>query len=353
MRVLIDIGHPAHVHFHKHIIWGLQQRGHKVLISARDKDVALTLLDHYGFSYRVLSTLTGGRFGLYKEFFRRDWALLRLIRELDPDVVTAIGGAFIAPVCKVLGKPSIVFTDTEDVSIDRYLTYPLASVICTPQCFERDLNNGRQVRYAGFQELAYLHPGYFQPNPKIVEELGLSHGDPYIVLRFVAWKASHDWEHVGLSRSWKRTIIETLSRYGRVFITSEEPLTDEFAPYQISVAPARIHDMLAYASLYFGEGTTMASEAAILGTPSIYVSPRVAIGYIQELKNSYDLVKVCRDPEEALIQAVSLLEQGDTRGRWQQRRKQLLSEKIDVTTWAVNLIENYPGSVSTYFGEKG
>jgi predicted glycosyltransferase len=170
MRVLIDIGHPAHVHFHKHIIWGLQQRGHEVLISARDKDVALTLLDHYGFSYHVLSTLTGGRFGLYKEFFRRDWALLRLIRELDPDVVTAIGGAFISPVCKVLGKPSIVFTDTEDVSIDRYLTYPLASIICTPQCFKRDLNNGRQVRYAGFHELAYLHPGYFQPDPKIVVE---------------------------------------------------------------------------------------------------------------------------------------------------------------------------------------
>jgi predicted glycosyltransferase len=351
MRVQVDIGHPAHVHFHKHIIWGLQKRGHEVLISARDKDVVLSLLDHYGFSYRVLSALGRGRFDLYKEFLQREWGLLRLIRRFDPHLVMAIGGAFIAPICKLAGKPSIVFYDTEHVSIDRYLTYPLASVICTPQCFNRDLK--RQIRYAGFQELAYLHPKYFQPDPKIFDELGLSEGDPYIVLRFVAWKASHDWGHQGLSRASTRSIIETLSHYGRVFITSEAPLADEFAPYQITVSPARIHDMLAYASLYLGEGATMASEAAMLGTPSIYVSPLVELGYLEELRDTYGLVKVYRDPEDALNQAIALLEQSDTRLQWQQRRERLISEKIDVTSWAVDLIENYPSSVAAYLEEKG
>lgn len=53
MRILIDMGHPAHVHFFKHAIRELESRGHKIKITARDKDVTLQLLDAYGFEYEV------------------------------------------------------------------------------------------------------------------------------------------------------------------------------------------------------------------------------------------------------------------------------------------------------------
>ena len=45
MVVLFDIVHPAHVHFFKHIIRGLQKVGYNTPIVARDKDVTLALLD--------------------------------------------------------------------------------------------------------------------------------------------------------------------------------------------------------------------------------------------------------------------------------------------------------------------
>ena len=54
MRILIDIGHPAQVHFFKHIIWGLEERGHKVKIALRNSDVAKKLLDYYGFDYEIV-----------------------------------------------------------------------------------------------------------------------------------------------------------------------------------------------------------------------------------------------------------------------------------------------------------
>jgi predicted glycosyltransferase len=44
MKVLIDIGHPAHVHFYKNTIKELEAKGHEVLVTARDKDVAINLL---------------------------------------------------------------------------------------------------------------------------------------------------------------------------------------------------------------------------------------------------------------------------------------------------------------------
>lgn len=340
MHILIDVGHPAHVHFYKHVIWRLQERGHEVLIAARDKDVTLALLDYYGFPYRTLSASGKGRWGLGGEFLHREWALLRLIREFNPDVVTEIGGVFIATICKLLRKPSIVFTDTEHVSIDRYLTHPLASVICTPQSFKRELGR-RHIRYAGYHELAYLHPNYFQPDPVVLDELGVSVEEPFIVLRFVAWKASHDVGQVGFSPSLKRKVVETLGSYGRLFITSEVELPTEFEPFRITLSPSRLHDVLAYASLYLGEGATMATEAGLLGTPSIYTSSLVGtMGNFEELMYDYELVYSYRDSAEALRQAVLLLEQHDVKAEWGRRRERLLAEKVDVTMFVSDMLEH-------------
>lgn len=341
MRVLVDIGHPAHVHFYKHVIWRLQEHGHEVLISARDKDVTLALLNHYGFPYRTLSMAGHGFWGLSREFLRREWMLLRLMREFDPDVVTEIGGLFIAPICKLLGKPSIAFTDTETVLMDKYLTYPFASIICTPNCFKHDLG-ARHVRYAGYHELAYLHPNYFQPDPTVLNELGVSEDEPFIVLRFVAWKASHDIGRHGLSIAAKRQVVQTLSRYGQVFITSETPLSEEFEPYRINLPPHRMHDLLYYARLFVGEGATMATEAGILGTPAVYWSSLAPyLGNFVELMERYELVYSYYNQIEALRQAVFLLEQSDAKAKWGRRREKLLADKIDVTMFVCNVLEHY------------
>jgi predicted glycosyltransferase len=37
MRLLVDIGHPAHVHVFKHIIWNLKEHGHVVKIRDQDR----------------------------------------------------------------------------------------------------------------------------------------------------------------------------------------------------------------------------------------------------------------------------------------------------------------------------
>jgi predicted glycosyltransferase len=337
MRVLVDMGHPADVHFYKYTIWRLQDRGHEVLISARDKDVTLALLDHYSFLYRTLSASGSGLWGLFREFLQREWALLRLIREFTPDIVTDVGGTFIVPVCRLLGKPSVVFTDTEHVKIDRYLTYPRAGVVCTPQCFKLDFGR-HHVRYAGYQELAYLHPDYFRPDPAVLDELGVSAGEPFIVLRFVAWKAGHDLGQHGFSLSLKREAVKTLSRYGKVFITSEAELPAEFEPFRITVPPHRMHDILAYARLYIGEGATMASEAALLGTPSVYVNT-LSVGYLEEMQRQYELAFCYSDAGQGIGKAVELLTKRDLRAEWQAKRTKLLQEKGDVTAFMVELIE--------------
>jgi hypothetical protein len=348
MRVLVDVGHPGHVHFYKYVIWMLQEHGHEVLVAARDKDVTLTLLDYYGFPYRTLSSVRNGFWGLCTEFLQREGALLRTIREFEPDVVTEIGGLFAAPVCRLLRKPSIVFTDSEPVLLDNCLTYPFASIICTPDCFLRNLGS-RHIRYAGYHELAYLHPNYFQPDSEVLNQVGVSRDEPFIVLRFVAWKASHDVGQKGFSIEVKREIVQTLSRYGRVLITSESPLPDELESHRIHVLPHQMHDMLYYARLFMGDGATMATEAGILGTPAVRSSSlALNMGNFVELMERYELVYSYYNPIEALRKAVSLLKQSDAKREWKRRREKLLAQKIDVTTFVCDLLERYstPGKVT-------
>lgn len=341
MRILIGIAHPGHVHFYKHAIWQFQEHGHKILIGGRDKDVTLELLDHYGFPYRVSSAIGNGRWGMFKEFLQRGGAFLRLIREFDPDVVTAIGGATIAPACRLLRKPLIVFDDTETVpKIAQFLEYRFASVICTPDCFMRDLGM-RHIRYAGYHELAYTHPKWFAPDEGILDELGLSKDDKFFVIRFVSWGAAHDIGHSGFSHEGKRELVRCLSDLGRVIITSESPLPPEFEPYLMQISSTKIHDLLYFGSLYIGEGGTMASEAAILGTPSIYINP-LTMGYIEEQEQKYGLLHQVTNERKAIELAVKLASDAGTFEEYQQKRQRLLADKIDVTTWMVEFVENYP-----------
>jgi predicted glycosyltransferase len=125
-----------------------------------------------------------------------------------------------------------------------------------------------------------------------------------------------------------------------VFITSEAELPAEFKPHQIHVPPHRIHDVLAFARLYLGEGATMATEAGLLGTPSIYVSSLVGtMGNFEELMDRYGLVYSTCDPAEALRQAVQLMELKDPKAELGRRRDRLLADKIDVARFVFELLE--------------
>jgi len=345
MRILVDMGHPGHVHFFRHALRELESKGNEILICARDKDVTLGLLDHYQFPYITLSKMAQGTLGLSREFIRREWKLMRLIRSFDPHIITAIGGLFIAPVARLMNTPSIVFTDTEKVPLDTYLTYPFANAIATPDCFLKNLK-GRHLRYAGLHELAYLHPNHFAPDPNVLTELGVTAKERFFILRFVAWQATHDIGQHGFSLAFKKKLIEKLAVRGRVFISSEGHLPSAFDSYRLRLPPHKIHHALHYASLVIGEGATMATEAGILGTPSIYTSSlALNLGNFIELMNRYGLVLSFPDQEQALSTALALVTDGTAKDKWKQRRENLLAEKIDVTAYVVDLLENYTGFI--------
>ncbi len=355
MRILADIGHPAHLHYFKNVIWNLEKHGHDVRITARDKDVTLKLLDAYGFEYVVIGSAASGLAAKAYSILKKDYMLLKIAREFKPDIFLSFSSPYAAHVSRLMRRPHVAFTDTEQASLVIWLTFPFTDVICTPSCYRRRLNHKKHVRFDGYFELAYLHPRYFKPDDAVLDYLGVSKNDNFIILRFISWSAHHDVDLKGLKKGEEAEFIKALEEFGRVFITSERKLSKELEKYRLTVPPHKIHSLLYYASLYIGEGGTMATEAAILGTPSIHIestSKGIATGELSgnflELRNKYGLLYFYPDQNQALEKAIRILEDKNSKNEWRKKKERLLRDKIDVTTWMTEFIERYPDSFYEY-----
>ena len=343
MNIVIEIGHPAHVHHFKNLIWALKNRGHTILICAFDKEVTLDLLNYYKFDYCIVGKNFGGNsFDKLVLLVTSEINMIRMARHFQPDLFVSRLSPPSAQVSKLFKKPHIAFADTEHAKLNDFLAVPFTDVICTPSCFLKDIND-KHIRYDGYKELAYLHPNYFTPNPAVLTELGLIEGEPFIIVRFVSWQASHDVGHHGIRD--KAGLVKALEPYGRILITSEGQLPPELEEYQLRISPEKLHDLLYYATLYIGEGGTTASEAAVLGTPSIYISSLVGtMGNFIELEKTYDLLFSFTDGDAALGKAVEILQDPQSKENWKIKRDRLLHEKIDVTAFMVWFIDSYPQS---------
>lgn len=343
MRILVEITHPAHVHFFKNAIWTWQGKGHKVIIASRDKDLTIDLLNYYGLEHSELSKARTGIFGLATELICRGRKLYDIVGRQRPDIMIAIAATFIAPVGKLAGIPVICFTDTENAKISNAIAFSLSGTIAVPDCFS--LKRGKKyISYNGYHELAYLHPNHFSPDKTILELLNVSEDEKFVIMRFVSWGASHDVGHNGLSLASKRKAVQEFSKYARVFITSEKKMPEDLEKYRISIPPERIHDALYYATLLYGESATMASECAVLGTPAIYLD-NAGRGYTAEQESKYDSVfnftESIENQEYSIIKGIQLLQTKGIKDDWQRKKRRILKDKTDVTAFIVDLIENY------------
>jgi predicted glycosyltransferase len=343
MRILIDIGHPAHVHYFKNFIDIMKRKNHQFLIVAKDKNVTHTLLAYYNIPFIKRRNYPKCIWGKLVQIPVTDLFVLRNALSFKPDILVGFSGTHISHVAWLMGRPSIVFDDTEHAKLAHASYRPFATHIITPSCFKKDMGE-KQLRFNSYMELCALHPNYFESDGSIRKLLNLAEGEKYIILRFVLWSASHDIGHQGLSLETKKKVVKELVKYAKVFISSEGELPDDLKQYQIKIPPERVHDALAYASLYVGEGATMASECAMLGTPAIYVNS-LSAGTLEE-QEEYGLLYGFRNSDGVLEKALELITLQDLREKWQARRRKMLLEKIDTTAFMVWFIENYPDSAN-------
>ncbi|MHC3436930.1 DUF354 domain-containing protein [Natrialbaceae archaeon A-gly3] len=340
MNVLFDLTHPAHVHLFKNAIDELKERGHETAITSREKDVATTLLDAYGFDHDVLSAHTGGPLSPYPEWVYREYRLAQVARKVRPDVMVGRVNPAIAHVSRLVGCRNVLFKDSSYKTPIGYVTYPFSDRVVTPEAIDLGLD-GKQVRLGGFQELAYLHPARFQPDREPLERAGVDPDEPFFVLRFSDWSAYHDRGKAGFSRDGKRKLVDFLSAHGTVYVSSEDDLPATLSGHDLPVDPQHVHDLLSYADCYVGDSGTMATEASLLGTPAVRVCSiggDADLANFRRLEEEYGLLYSLSDETQAMEVIRELVTNPETDEIWNERLEDALEDAGDVTDAMVEII---------------
>ena len=333
MRALFELTHPKHFYQFRHIIDVFSDRGYLVKIIARDKDVLLELLRQEGYAYEI--------YGKHKKNLKEKilntvnifFSYLKIIRKFKPDYIIS-KASFYAVLLKPFTKAKLVITpDSEVVWLTRKIVAPLSHIVITPETYA--INYGKkQKRINGFFEECYLSPVVFQANKTVLMDEGIELDKPYFVLRFISWDANHDIGQFGFKDEEKIMLVDILSKYGNVYISTEQKkLPDELKKYLIQIPPNKIHQLLHYATMYIGDSQTMATESALLGTPSMrynsFVGPDDMSNFII-LEKEHDLLRNFSNFNALLNAMEGFLKNEKLKESWLEKREQYFRSKKDL-----------------------
>ncbi len=355
MRFLFYLVHPAKYQFHKVQINKLKEKGHQVDIIINTKDILEDLVKEEGWEYtnifpksrkiKGVHVYIAAGISLIRSIFRL-WKFARG-KKYDlfiGDALTYLG--------RIRGIPSLYPTDDVLAAVPEQRTWFIpANYIIAPMVTDVGKYEKKKIAYYGYKGLAHLHPNHFTPDESKLPE-NLRGGVPFYLIRCTGFGATHDINKSGISDKVLLRLKEILEPHGTIFITSERKLPNELEEYRLNIRKNDIAHYISYAQIFIGDSTTMATEAAVLGTPSVEFDEYFyEIEQMIELEIKYGLVHCFRtnQQKEFLEKVAALLKISDIKEEYKNRKQKLLDDAIDVSSFLVWLYENYPESKNEFF----
>jgi predicted glycosyltransferase len=313
MRIWVDLTNSPHVLVLRPVIRVLEQRGHRVEVTARDFAQTLGLAERHGIAHEAIGHHRGGRLAAKGAgLASRSLALANWAKSRRFDVALGHGSNDVTVAAKLLGVPSATTFDYEWATAQHTVNCRLARRVVVPDAIppERLARYGAgpaKLRpYAGLKEEYYLAD--FAPDPAVLDELGLDAAEPLAVVRTPpAVSLYHRFEHPLFAQ-----LLERLRERAQTVVlprTSEQ--RDELAAAGGYVVPERAIDaqsLVAYADVVVSAGGTMNREAVALGTPvwttfegrlGAVDEQLIATGRLKRLARPEDVEVVKRDPSRA------------------------------------------------------
>lgn len=355
MRVLIDIGHPASVHFFSNFAKQMEKRGHTILFTIREKDVVKELMDYYNFKYISFGKTPENMIKKMFNILTYSFKILAISIKFKPDLFFTRGAYYLFLSSFLLNKPIISNLNT-DVSYINYLLHKLPDCIMTSTSFKYNFPPKKHVRYPGISELALLHPKVFTPKMEILKLYNIKPADRFILVRFVNFKSYDDRGKTGIEENKRVEFIKKLSNLAKVFISSEVKLEKELENLHLELSEnyktGHLQHLEFYASAFVGDSGAMTAECSILATPSIYISNK-NLGFIDELVNKYKLAYQVSSPQQGIDKVYDLLKDDNIQETWEKRRNTFISDSINLTNFMIWLIEKYPNSKKEIINNTG
>lgn len=347
MNLLFELNHPAHGHLFKNTIRQLIASGHDVTVLIKDIPVLKAILDDAGINYQILGSKGKSIPGkLWKQFgFVFRTYILNRQKRFDAGIGISVTLPLLS---RITSMPAIVCDDDDKKATPYFalLAHTNAAALLRPQALNHEGNSKNTIYYAGYHELAYLHPAVFTSDASVLKEQGLMTGETFFIVRLVSLKAHHDKGIKGISREQMQALTEKLRPHGRIILTHETGGEQIPGTEPLRIHPARLHHLMAFAKMIISDGQTICSEAACLGVPSVRINDFAGrISYLQEQEEKWKLTFGFKpsDFNEAVKKIEFILNENNE--VYQHRRSTMLASCIQVSGFLTWFIENWPSSL--------
>jgi len=302
MRIWVDLTNSPHVLVLRPIVAALRAQGHDVQITARDFAQTLGLLERFSIEHTVVGHHRGGRLAAKGVgLVSRSVALARWAHRRRFDLAFGHGSNDVTVAARMLRIPCSTMFDYEWATVQHTVNCRLARTVVVPAAIPAERltrygARGKIAAYAGLKEEYYLAD--FEPDPAVLQELGLDPAQPIAVVRTPpAVSLYHRFENDVLGG-----VLERLRGTQTVVLprTPEQraALADGF------VVPARAIDaqsLIAYADLVVSAGGTMNREAVALGTP-VWTTFQGRLGAVDEELIADGRLRVLSRAEDVVLE---------------------------------------------------
>jgi len=289
MKIWIDISNAPHIHFFKNIIKELEGRGHDVIVTARNFDSIIEILDLYNIEHRIVGK--HGGFSLKDklvESSRRIMELTEIISKESPDLSLYKHSVEASRVSYGLKIPSLCVVDNEIAESQNKLMLPLSTKVIAPQAIPlREITKygvpkENVRRFYGVCELAHVRD--FVPDEKVIESFNFDR--PLIVMRPEPIKA--DYYNGDIHKSIIHDVIANSPIDGTFVVFPRSGDQKKLFDFENVIIPEKAIDSLSlmhYSDLVISAGGSMNREAIALETPAISAFPGHILAVTQFLIN--------------------------------------------------------------------
>jgi uncharacterized protein len=334
-KIWIDLDNSPHVPFFIPIKRELEQRGYKVVLTARDAYQVSELVDFYGLDCKKI----GKHFGKNK-FMKVLGLVIRALRLLPflarerPDLAVSHGSRAQILASSLLGIKSIVLADYEFVQ-DLVIFRP--SWVIVPEIIPDESVGPRRnhiLKYKGIKEDVYVPS--FKADNSIRSKLGLSDQDLVVSVRPPASEAHYHrhesdelfvvvMEHL---KSQPNVKMVLLPRNARQEAAVREQWPDLISQRKV-IIPEHVVDglnLIWHSDFVVSGGGTMNREAAALGVP-VYSIFRGKIGAVDRYLSDHGRLTLIESPQD-VSSKIRLVPRGEI-GSFQSNNRPALENIVD------------------------
>jgi len=304
LRVWVDLTNSPHVLVLRPVIEALRARGHEVQVTARDFAQTLELAQRHGLDAVEVGRHRGGRVAAKAlGLADRSVALARWARGQGFDLALGHGSNDVTVAARLLRIRCSTMFDYEWATVQHTVNCRLAQAVVVPdaippQRLDRYGARRKLRRYPGLKEEYYLAD--FEPDPAVLDELGLDPGQPIAVVRTPPVVALyHRFENPLFAQ-----VLDRLRGAQTVVLPRVAAQRSQLDGFIVPERAIDAQSLMAFADLVVSAGGTMNREAVALGTPvwttfegrmGAVDEQLIAQGRLRKLERAADLELVKRE----------------------------------------------------------